>query len=69
MHNKNKDIEYRKEGALYIVGIDEAGRGPLAGPVVACAIILPPKYENDLIDDSKVLSVKKREELAKSLKM
>ena len=46
-----------------IVGTDEAGRGPLAGPVVAAAVILPEDYQNDLINDSKQLSEKQREAL------
>ena len=46
-----------------IVGVDEAGRGPLAGPVVAAACILPRAYINNDINDSKQLSEKKREEL------
>lgn len=41
-------------------GTDEAGRGCLAGPVTAASIILPPSFENDLINDSKQLSEKKR---------
>ena len=41
-------------------GCDEAGRGPLAGPVCAAALILPPDFHNDLINDSKKLSEKKR---------
>ncbi len=48
-------------GIKYIAGCDEAGRGPMAGPVVAAACILPPNYKNELIDDSKKLSEKKRE--------
>jgi ribonuclease HII len=44
-----------------VVGIDEAGRGPLAGPVSAAAVILPKGYSHDLLDDSKKLSEKKRE--------
>lgn len=47
----------------YICGIDEVGRGPLAGPVVACAVILPKDCDILYIDDSKKLSVNKREEL------
>lgn len=47
----------------YICGIDEVGRGPLAGPVVACAVILPKDCEILYINDSKKLSEKKREEL------
>ena len=64
----NIDDEFRKEGYVYIVGIDEAGRGPLAGPVVACAVVLPPKYTNPLIDDSKKLSKKLREQLVNEIK-
>ena len=41
-------------------GCDEAGRGCLAGPVVAAAVILPPKFKNSILDDSKKLSEKKR---------
>lgn len=44
-------------------GTDEAGRGCLAGPVTAAAVILPPNFKNDLINDSKLLSPKSREEL------
>jgi ribonuclease HII len=64
----NIDQEYRSKGYLYIVGIDEAGRGPLAGPVVASAVLLPPKYENPLIDDSKKITTKQREQLAREIK-
>ena len=44
-------------------GCDEAGRGCLAGPVVAAAVILPPNFHNNFIDDSKKLNEKKRNEL------
>lgn len=47
----------------YICGIDEVGRGPLAGPVVACGVILPKNVEILYINDSKKLSEKKREAL------
>lgn len=47
----------------YIAGVDEAGRGPLAGPVYAAAVILKPGARIDGINDSKKLSEKKREEL------
>lgn len=47
----------------YICGIDEVGRGPLAGPVIACAVILPKDCDILYINDSKQLSEKKREEL------
>ncbi len=52
-----------KKGYVRIAGIDEAGRGPLAGPVVAAAVVFPPGYENPQINDSKKLSEAKREEL------
>ena len=57
--------KYEKEYAqyTYICGIDEVGRGPLAGPVVAGAVILPKDYDILYINDSKQLSEKKREEL------
>lgn len=47
----------------YICGIDEVGRGPLAGPVVACAVILPKDCQILYLNDSKKLTAKKREEL------
>jgi ribonuclease HII len=47
----------------HIAGVDEAGRGPLAGPVVAAAVIFPKEFFMDDVDDSKKLSAKKREEL------
>lgn len=53
----------RLKGYARICGIDEAGRGPLAGPVVAGAVILPEDCEIDGLNDSKKLSEKKREEL------
>lgn len=53
----------RKNGFSRIVGVDEAGRGPLAGPVVAAAVILPPQFELPGLNDSKKLSAKKREAL------
>ena len=57
--------KYEKEyaGYTYICGIDEVGRGPLAGPVVAGAVILPKDCNILYINDSKQLSEKKREEL------
>jgi len=53
--------EYEQFG--YVCGIDEVGRGPLAGPVVACAVILPKDCDILYINDSKKLSATKREEL------
>lgn len=55
--------ECEKEGFSLICGIDEAGRGPLAGPVVAGAVILPKDCEILYLNDSKKLSEKRREEL------
>jgi ribonuclease HII len=49
-------------------GVDEAGRGPLAGPVVVAAVILPANYELDSLDDSKRLSAKRRELLVPKIK-
>lgn len=48
-----------------VMGIDEAGRGPLCGPLVVACCVLPINYHNDLINDSKKLSEKKRNELFK----
>ena len=57
------EMEYYSKGYKYICGIDEAGRGPLAGPVVAGAVILPEGCLIEGINDSKKLSEKKREKL------
>ena len=46
-----------------IAGVDEVGRGPLAGPVISCAVILPKNHNIVGLKDSKKLSKKKREEL------
>jgi ribonuclease HII len=53
----------RLEGYSHIAGVDEAGRGPLAGPVVAAAVIFEPNYKNPEINDSKKLSARQREKL------
>ncbi|WP_086347624.1 ribonuclease HII [Candidatus Enterococcus clewellii] len=55
--------EAKAEGYRLIAGIDEVGRGPLAGPVVAAAVILPENCELLGVNDSKQLSLKRREEL------
>ena len=55
--------EYTEKGYLHICGVDEAGRGPLCGPVVAAACILPIDCEIEGLNDSKKLSEKKREAL------
>ncbi|MGB0909231.1 MAG: ribonuclease HII [Nitrospirales bacterium] len=53
----------RSCGYHYIAGLDEAGRGPLAGPVVASAVILPRRFHLQGLNDSKILSEAQREEL------
>ncbi len=55
--------EKREQGYKFVCGIDEAGRGPLAGPVCAAAVILPPDLDFEGVNDSKKLSEKKREML------
>lgn len=57
--------DMRAQGAQLIAGVDEVGRGPLAGPVVACAIVMPPgKRAISGVDDSKALKPAERERLA-----
>jgi ribonuclease HII len=51
-----------------VAGVDEVGRGPLAGPVLACAVILDPKQKIEGLKDSKKLSEKKRERLCEEIK-
>lgn len=58
-----KTFEYEYEQFGYVCGIDEVGRGPLAGPVVAAAVILPKNSQILYLNDSKKLTEKKREEL------
>ena len=60
---KMKEYEHKYEHLGYLCGIDEVGRGPLAGPVVACAVILPKDNQILYLNDSKKLSASKREEL------
>ena len=62
---KEFDREYKIYGS--VCGIDEAGRGPLCGPVVAAAVILPDEYNILYINDSKKLSETKREEVYKEI--
>ena len=62
---KEFDREYKIYGT--VCGIDEAGRGPLCGPVVAAAVILPDEYNILYINDSKKLSETKREEVYKEI--
>ncbi len=62
------EIALLDQGIQYICGVDEAGRGPLAGPVVAGAVILNPDDPIDGLNDSKQLSEKNREKLAVQIK-
>ncbi|MBT8045271.1 MAG: ribonuclease HII [Verrucomicrobiae bacterium] len=63
MPDLSYELEKLEAGYSRVAGIDEAGRGPLAGPVSAAAVILPMGYRHDLLDDSKKLSEKRREQL------
>ena len=59
---------FYERGLGPVAGVDEAGRGPLAGPVVACAVILPPGLVIEGVNDSKKLSAKHRAGLAAKIK-
>ena len=61
--NFDLEIEYTAKGYTVIAGTDEAGRGPLCGPVCAAAVILDPNVEIPGLNDSKKLTEKKREKL------
>ena len=67
--NRMREIEneLKKKGYRLVAGIDEAGRGPLAGPVVAAAVILPENFFLAGVDDSKKLSPRMREALYQSI--
>lgn len=60
---KEIDEEFFKKGVKYVAGIDEAGRGPLAGPVVVACVIMPEDSMLEGVNDSKKISEKKREVL------
>lgn len=64
-------LQYEREliesGCKYVCGVDEVGRGPLAGPVVCAAVIMPLDDMIEGVDDSKKLSKKKREELSEKI--
>lgn len=68
MANLEYEEKYYEQGLVYIAGSDEAGRGPLAGPLVVAACILPKGYKNELINDSKKLTDKKRRYLYEIIK-
>ena len=61
MDNYKYEKELYKKGIKYIAGVDEVGRGPLIGAVVAAAVILPNDFYLEGLTDSKKLSEKKRE--------
>ena len=63
-----REKELYHEGYEFICGCDEAGRGPLCGPVVAGAVILPKNYQLEGLNDSKKLSEKKREHFFEIIK-
>ena len=62
-NNSRYEEKLNKQGIELIAGVDEVGRGPLCGPVVTCACILPKDYKLKGLTDSKKISEKKREEL------
>ena len=72
--NAEEKLQYERallaQGYAYIAGVDEVGRGPLAGPVVCASVIMPLDEDKIIVgvDDSKKLSAKKREELAEKIK-
>ena len=61
LDNYKYELELNQKGIKLIAGVDEVGRGPLIGPVVAAAVILPVNFKLDGLTDSKKLSEKKRE--------
>ena len=62
------EVDLWEAGHLHVAGVDEAGMAPLAGPVVAAAVILPRHYKLRGLDDSKVLDAETRERMAGELK-
>jgi len=67
MPDLTHETQLQRDGHKHIAGIDEAGRGPLAGPVAAAAVILPPNYICDGLNDSKKVSAKKRDQIYQQL--
>ncbi len=61
--NLAREADLRSRGLLLVAGVDEAGRGPLAGPVVAAAVILPEKFRHRKLNDSKQLPEAVRESI------
>ena len=60
--------DLQSEGITYIAGVDEVGRGPLAGPVVAACVVLRPDFDVPGLDDSKKLTEKRRNEMVQVIK-
>lgn len=67
MPNLEHENKLRREGFRLVAGVDEAGRGPLAGPVTVAAVVLPDDFTHPVLNDSKQLSEKKREILFEEL--
>lgn len=63
-----RELQLKEEGYKLVAGVDEAGRGPLAGPVVAAAVILNPEIKIIGLDDSKKLTERERERLFSEIK-
>ncbi|HEY2573232.1 MAG TPA: ribonuclease HII, partial [Verrucomicrobiaceae bacterium] len=59
--------EWRSRGHALVAGVDEAGRGPLAGPVCAAAVLLPEKFRHKTLNDSKQLRAEQREEIYREI--
>lgn len=64
-----QDSTVDTDGLIWVAGIDEAGRGPLAGPVLAAAVVLDPQQPVADLADSKKLSARKRESLAEQIRV
>lgn len=63
MHMYSLETMYYNDGIYHIAGVDEAGRGPVAGPVMIAAVVLPPYWECPGLNDSKKVSASKRDKL------
>ena len=68
MDNYEYERNLRNEGIEFIAGVDEVGRGPLVGPVVAACVVLPEEFNLDGLTDSKKLSEKKRDYFFEEIK-
>jgi ribonuclease HII len=67
MPNLDFEKQLREQGCRLVAGVDEAGRGPLAGPVSVAAVMLPEDFEHAVLNDSKKLTEKRREALYEEL--